>query len=85
MAGLEQRWQCVLSLSEGLSQLRDSDIMTDVTFVIDQEPSVKMRAHKLVLSARSPVFYTMFEGPLAESGDISIPDVDEISFDMILR
>ena len=58
--------------------------MTDVTFLVDSEPSVKMRAHKLVLPARSPVFYTIFEGPLAESGDISIPDIDEESFDIIL-
>ena len=85
MDELKQRWQSGLSLAEGLSLLREKDIMTDVTFLIESEPSVKMRAHKLVLSARSPVFCMMFEGPLAESGDISIPDIDKESFDIILR
>ena len=79
------RWQCSLSLSEGLSELRKRDLMTDVTFVVGAVPSVKVTAHKLVLSARSPVFCAMFDGPLAESGDIEIPDIDGDTFNVILR
>ena len=84
-ASPNMRWQCNLSLSEGLAALRKRDLMTDVTFIVGSVPSVKVTAHKLVLSARSPVFCAMFDGPLAESGDIEIPDIDGDTFNVILR
>ena len=79
------RWQCGLSLSGGLSELRRREIMTDVTFVVGASPSMEITAHKLVLSARSPVFCAMFDGPLAESSEIEIPDIDVDTFSAILR
>ena len=41
--------------------------------------------HKLVLAARSPVFCAMFDGPLAESGEIEISDIRVDVFSVILR
>ena len=79
------RWQCSLSLSESLSELRKRDMMTDVTFVVGPSPPMKITAHKLVLAARSPVFCAMFEGPLADSGEIEIPDIRGDIFSAILR
>ena len=79
------RWQCNLSLPEGLSELRRRDIMTDVTFVVGASPPTKVYAHKLVLAARSPVFCAMFVGPLADSGEIEIPDIDCEAFNTMLR
>lgn len=43
-------------------------------------------AHKVVLAARSPVFYAMLCGPLKESLDnITIPDVNADAFRIFLR
>ena len=79
------KWQCSLSLSDGLSELRRREIMTDVTFVVGASPPTKVSAHKIVLSARSPVFCAMFDWRLAESGDVEISDIDVDTFNVILR
>ena len=79
------RWQCGLSLSEGLSDMRSRGAMTDVTFLVGPAPHNKVNAHRLVLSSRSPVFCVMFDGPLTESRYISIPDIHEDIFDIIIR
>jgi len=36
------------------------------------------------LASSSPVFYSMFEGPMAETGDIIIPDIEANIFKDIL-
>jgi hypothetical protein len=37
-----------------------------------------------MLASASPVFYSMFEGPMAEKGDVSIPDIETDIFNDIL-
>ena len=85
MAFERTRWQCGLSLSQGLSKLRLDNILTDVKFVVGLAPPVTIHAHKVILASRSPVFYAMFEGLLAETGEIKVPDMDRETFNAILR
>ncbi|XP_060064966.1 BTB/POZ domain-containing protein 6-like [Ylistrum balloti] len=83
-AVLSSDWQSGKTLSECFGHVFESSIASDVTFIvgIDKE---RISAHKLVLFSRSPVFYAMFEGPLAEQGEITIPDISEEIFRMFLR
>jgi hypothetical protein len=43
----------------------------------DQTP---IKAHKYMLASASPVFYSMFEGPFAEKGEVIIPDIEREVF-----
>ena len=46
----------------------------------------KIPAHRVLLSARSPVFRAMFYGPLAETTkEISIPDISENAMTDFIR
>ncbi|XP_063438762.1 BTB/POZ domain-containing protein 2-like isoform X2 [Mytilus trossulus] len=58
--------------------------MCDVTLRVGDERT-PIKAHKYMLSSRSSVFHTMFEGSLPEKGDIIIPDVDKDTFRDILK
>jgi hypothetical protein len=63
----------------------EHEIACDVTFVVGPTKDT-VHAHKYVLISRSPVFYAMFCGPMAESGgDVVIPDVDLRAFRSLLR
>ena len=62
----------------------EGHVATDVTFRIGKE-EVEMKAHKIILMSRSPVFKAMFDGPLAETGIVTIPDTDEQCFAVFLR
>ena len=73
-----------LTLSQSLGLALTKDLATDVNFNIGTERK-EMKAHKIILMARSPVFRAMFAGPLAESGNIDIPDTTEHSFSVFLR
>ena len=47
----------------------------------DQVPS-----HRLLLGLRSPVFFAMFYGDLAEKGtEVEIKDVDAVAFKEVVR
>jgi len=35
-----------------------------------------IKSHKFMLASASPVFYSMFDGPMAEKGDVFIPDIE---------
>ncbi|XP_056002857.1 BTB/POZ domain-containing protein 2-like isoform X3 [Ostrea edulis] len=59
-------------------------IHCDVTLRVGKEDKL-VRAHKYVLSSRSPVFDAMLYGDLAESDDIIVPDIEPSSFDALLR
>ncbi|XP_060082921.1 BTB/POZ domain-containing protein 6-like [Ylistrum balloti] len=80
----EQIWQSDKSLAECLGHLFTSGIACDVTFLVEEGKS-KISAHKTILINRSPVFYAMFEGDLAEKGEIVIPDVTREIFTLFLR
>jgi hypothetical protein len=65
----------------------ENEIESDVTFILIEEngEQQRMRAHKFVLISRSPVFFAMLSGPLAEKGqDIRIPDISPDVFKQLL-
>ncbi|KAK3103553.1 hypothetical protein FSP39_020117 [Pinctada imbricata] len=84
MATSSVQWQCTKTLPECLLRMLDEEIACDVTFLIG-ERAQEVKAHKIILMSRSPVFYSMLEGPLAEKGKITITDVDKESFIEFLR
>ena len=43
------------------------------------------RAHKYMLISRSPVFYSMLCGDLAETGGVTVTDVEPEVFRQMLR
>ncbi|XP_052807423.1 BTB/POZ domain-containing protein 6-like isoform X1 [Mya arenaria] len=81
----EDPWQYSDDFAETNLQLLETQILSDIAFSFEDGKEV-VRAHKNILSSRSPVFYTMFCGPLQESSAvIEIPDVDTIIFKQFLR
>ena len=77
-------WQCDRNLPKCLEYMLDKQIICDVTFIMGAEHE-EVHAHKFVLISRSPVFYAMFEGPLAEKGKVELPDVEKDIFLVFLR
>ncbi|OWF55517.1 BTB/POZ domain-containing protein 2-like [Mizuhopecten yessoensis] len=77
-------WQVGKTLPECFDHVFTSGIVSDVTFLVGEEME-RISAHKLVLMSRSPVFYAMLEGPIADKGDIPIPDISDETFKLFLR
>ncbi|CAC5375758.1 unnamed protein product [Mytilus coruscus] len=77
-------WRDNKALPELMMYMLQNEIMCDVTLRVGDERK-PIKAHKYMLSSRSAVFHTMFEGSLPEKGDITIPDVDEDTFRDILK
>ena len=79
----ENHWQNDKSLQQCMLYMLKNELMCDVTFKVgeDQTP---VKAHKYMLISRSPVFYTMFEGSMPEKGDITVPDIDQTTFNAML-
>ncbi|XP_033725009.1 BTB/POZ domain-containing protein 6-like [Pecten maximus] len=77
-------WQVDKPLIECFDHLLTSGIASDVTFIVGEETN-RVSAHKLVLMSRSPVFFAMLEGPMAENGEIIIPDISAETFRLFLR
>ncbi|XP_033726145.1 BTB/POZ domain-containing protein 1-like [Pecten maximus] len=77
-------WQCGKRLHECFDHLFTSGLAADVTFLVGKHQK-RVTAHRLVLISRSPVFYAMLEGPMAEKGEITIPDISEKIFIGFLR
>ena len=77
-------WREDKSLPKCMLYMLENEIMCDVTMVVG-ESKTKIKAHKYMLSSRSPVFHTMFEGSLAEKGEIIIPDIREDTFRSLIR
>ncbi|VDI68393.1 RCC1 and BTB domain-containing protein [Mytilus galloprovincialis] len=76
-------WRDNKDLPECMMYMLQNEIMVDVTFRVGHE-STLIKAHKIMLSSRSAVFHTMFEGSLSETGEITIPDIDASTFRDIL-
>ena len=72
------------SVTTSLGAVFDNDIETDVIFMVGND-KVEVKAHKLILLSRSPVFRAMFTGPLQEKGNIKIPDSTHKAFRTFLR
>ncbi|XP_060083780.1 BTB/POZ domain-containing protein 6-like [Ylistrum balloti] len=79
----ELDWQCNKSLVQCLEYLFTSGLACDVTFIVG-ECRTRISAHRTILVCRSPVFYAMLEGSLAEKGEIIIPDISKKSFSLLL-
>jgi len=77
-------WRDDKSLGECMIHMLTEEVMCDVIFRVDSDKT-QIKAHKYMLASRSPVFYTMFEGSLPETGEINVPDIDENTFQIILR
>ncbi|XP_057318507.1 speckle-type POZ protein B-like isoform X2 [Microplitis mediator] len=71
-------------ITDDLKELYDSKINSDVTLVVGNE---KFKAHKIILSARSPVFFAMFTHEMKEKKDseVDIPDIDPEIFNKMLQ
>ncbi|XP_052226322.1 BTB/POZ domain-containing protein 6-like isoform X3 [Dreissena polymorpha] len=73
------------SLAEANLKMLDNEALCDVTLTAGKEKH-EIRCHKVILASRSPVFYAMFCGPLAETGDvIPIPDIEPSTLAMFVR
>ena len=76
---VEENWQTTKStLKERCTFLFNNDVLSDVKLIVPavtcaESESKKAKqvisAHKFILSISSPVFYTMFNGELPETGD----------------
>ncbi|XP_063436922.1 BTB/POZ domain-containing protein 2-like [Mytilus trossulus] len=77
-------WRDDKDLPECLMYMLQNEIMCDVTFRVGHDRTL-INAHKFMLSTRSVVFHTMFEGSLPEKGEITISDIDDNTFRDILK
>ncbi|GFY40905.1 hypothetical protein TNIN_473111 [Trichonephila inaurata madagascariensis] len=69
----KQENKTVSELAQNMEQLLQDNNFDDITFKVDREI---YKAHKVILSARSRVFKTMFESTLTmDSGEIEISDI----------
>ncbi|XP_057318658.1 speckle-type POZ protein B-like [Microplitis mediator] len=71
-------------ITDDLKELYDSKMNSDVILVVG---NVKFKAHKTILSARSPVFLAMFTHEMKEKKDseVAIPDIDPGTFNKMLE
>ncbi|XP_057319185.1 speckle-type POZ protein B-like [Microplitis mediator] len=71
-------------ITDDLKKLYNSQINSDVTFIVGNE---KFKAHKIILSARSPVFSAMFTHKMKENRDnkVAIPDIEPKIFNKLLE
>ena len=80
---LDDDWQNKGGVLECNQYMLDNQIDSDVTFLLPGpgESSVTIHAHKYVLVSRSPVFFAMLNGPLAEKNRrIKITDITPEGF-----
>ena len=74
------------TLNDSIKSICLQEDMADVFFVLKKDGNKKIPAHRVLLSARSPVFRAMFYGPLAETTkEISIPDISENAMTDFIR
>ncbi|XP_060588405.1 BTB/POZ domain-containing protein 6-like [Ruditapes philippinarum] len=80
-------WQQGKGLGACMLEMYDQSLWTDVTFHSkDQPEAATIKAHKIVLAARSPVFRAMFFGPCADRrDDVELEHVTRETFDLFLR
>ncbi|XP_057318272.1 speckle-type POZ protein B-like [Microplitis mediator] len=71
-------------MTDDFKKLYNSQINSDVTFIVGNE---KFKAHKIILSARSPVFSAMFTHKMKENRDnkVAIPDIEPKIFNKLLE
>lgn len=73
------------SLEDTNLHMLENEILCDITFLVGEERE-PVKCHKYMLVSRSPVFYSMFCGTLAELGDtVSVPDSEPEIWKLFLR
>lgn len=77
-------WQTNKKLSERMFHMLHHQLMCDVTFTLGTDRAV-YKAHRCMLASASPVFFSMFEGPMAEQGEVVIPDIEIEIFQQLVR
>ncbi|XP_071180603.1 BTB/POZ domain-containing protein 6-like [Mytilus edulis] len=77
-------WQIGKSVLERNEHMLTNQVMCDVTFIVGQDKS-PIKAHKYMLASSSPVFFNMFNGAVAEKGDVRIPDIKADVFIELLQ
>ena len=78
-------WQINKTLWQCTKHMLENEIDPDVNFRIGEDPE-DVKALKLILRLRSPVFDRMFSGAFQESEkDPTIPDVTPAAFQTLLR
>ena len=78
-------WQSGTSMNDGIKIMFENNLGTDVTFSFSGSHE-KLGAHKVILMARSHVFFTMFSSPLQDpSKDIEITDIELEDFKGLLK
>ncbi|XP_055346609.1 BTB/POZ domain-containing protein 2-like isoform X2 [Paramacrobiotus metropolitanus] len=70
--------------------LMENEVLSDVVFVVGKGViKQEIPAHKFILAMGSPVFETLFYGPIrqlaADGSDLRIPDIEPDSFRNLLR
>ncbi|XP_046547329.1 BTB/POZ domain-containing protein 6-like isoform X1 [Haliotis rubra] len=83
-SGYVDNWQGRETLTECNLRMLETEDFSDVTFRVGSQQQV-VRAHRYVLVSRSCVFHAMFCGPLAEKGEVTIPDIEADIFKEFLR
>ncbi|XP_053373266.1 BTB/POZ domain-containing protein 6-like [Mercenaria mercenaria] len=79
-------WQTERSFEQTNWHMLQDGTLCDVTFLVGNEKKEEVKAHKFILVSRSPVFYAMFCGSLAESNHtIQVPDIEPEIFRVLLR
>ena len=79
-------WQNLqATLPKCLEHMLDNEDQFSIKFLVGAEKK-PFKAHKLILAARSPVFYSMFFGPLAQKEEeITLTDIEPEGFRKLLR
>ncbi|XP_052781910.1 BTB/POZ domain-containing protein 6-like isoform X2 [Mya arenaria] len=78
-------WQYSDEFSETNLHLLENDILSDISFAAGEEKTI-IRAHKMILASRSPVFFAMFCGLLKETSTVvDIPDIKPDIFTLFLK
>lgn len=80
----QRKYLDILKLSEDLLEMFENNLLTDT---IIRLPDGELKAHKAILSARSPVFAKYFEVDMTEktSGEIIIEDIGVNVMKMLLN
>ncbi|XP_046566580.1 BTB/POZ domain-containing protein 6-like [Haliotis rubra] len=83
-SGYVDNWQTGRTVTQCNLRMLDTEDFSDVTFLVGSNKQ-EIRAHRYVLVSRSCVFHAMFCGPLAEKGEVTIPDIEADIFREFLR
>ncbi|XP_071099513.1 BTB/POZ domain-containing protein 6-like [Haliotis cracherodii] len=82
-SGFVDNWQAGKTLAQCNLRMFDAEEFCDVTFRVGSTGHV-IKAHRYVLISRSCVFHAMFTGPLAETSEVSVPEIEPKDFRQFL-